>query len=398
MRKIILLAVIIRLLLMPFYFHPDIKTYNFQASFLKKGVVNIYDYLLENKKDLPLKEEFVYFPLTYFSLGSYQALISPLLGSDFDNWLADAGGLAGERVGTSRYLFFLKLPYLAIDLAIAYLLTLFFKDKALQKKAVYFWLFNPFTLILFYVFSNIDILPVAISLLAIYFALQKKLVASALFLTLASGFKVYPLLFLPFLFLAARDRKEKIQVLLAPLLLLVVLVLPFWGTAFRQAAFVSGLTTRIFQGGFSLGFGEAIFPAVVLLVVFFFYTSYRKNFDFLSAYTILFLLIFSFTHFHIQWLAWITPFLVILVVKQKKLLPLVILMATLSFTIPFLYNDKSMSVSLFRGYSHLFDLVPIPFAILQKFYDPYNLESVLHSLLAGVGLIFIWRLFEEKLA
>ena len=66
------LAIVLRLLVAGFIFHPDIKTYNFQASFLKNGVTNIYTYLIENKKTLPLKDDFVYFPLTYFTLGGYQ--------------------------------------------------------------------------------------------------------------------------------------------------------------------------------------------------------------------------------------------------------------------------------------------------------------------------------------
>jgi len=65
MRKLLVLAIFLRVLVAAFLFHPDIKTYNYQASFLKKGVFNIYTYLVENKKSLPLKDDFVYFPLTF---------------------------------------------------------------------------------------------------------------------------------------------------------------------------------------------------------------------------------------------------------------------------------------------------------------------------------------------
>ena len=88
--NLFLLAILIRLLLMPFYFHPDIKTYHFQSSHLQKGVFNIYSYLTENKQNLPIREEFVYFPLTYLFLGTYQIAASPLLGGDFNNWLSYA--------------------------------------------------------------------------------------------------------------------------------------------------------------------------------------------------------------------------------------------------------------------------------------------------------------------
>jgi len=40
--KLLFLAVALRLLVSAFLYHPDIKTFNFQSSFLKKGVVDIY--------------------------------------------------------------------------------------------------------------------------------------------------------------------------------------------------------------------------------------------------------------------------------------------------------------------------------------------------------------------
>src|SRR4030066_1717911 len=86
-KKIILLAILLRMLIIPFYFHPDIKIYNFQASFLKNGVFNIYSYLDSNKASLPFKEEFVYFPLAYLFLGAYQIVALPFLGGQFTEGL-----------------------------------------------------------------------------------------------------------------------------------------------------------------------------------------------------------------------------------------------------------------------------------------------------------------------
>src|SRR3990172_1880264 len=119
MKKLIVLAIALRLLVAMFYFHPDIKTFNYQASFLKQGVFNIYTYLVEHKATLPLKEEFVYFPLTYFTLGAYQAIASPILGSGFDSWLADAGiNSFVKNPQIFKYLAVLKLPYLIVDVLI----------------------------------------------------------------------------------------------------------------------------------------------------------------------------------------------------------------------------------------------------------------------------------------
>src|SRR3989344_2065609 len=115
-KKLLVLAVALRLLVSGLLFHPDIKTIAFQASFLKKGVTNIYPYLINNRISLPLKEEFVYFPLTYFTLGGYQAVISTFLGSNFDSWLQDAGANSVvNNPSIIKYLVLLKLPLLFVD-------------------------------------------------------------------------------------------------------------------------------------------------------------------------------------------------------------------------------------------------------------------------------------------
>ncbi len=136
-RKMLVLAILIRILIMPFYFHPDIKTFNFQASFLKKGVWNIYSYLDEHKNKLPLKDGFVYFPLTYFFLGTYQIITTPILGSGFDSWLYDASTNSSIDMGVFRYLFILKLPYLVLDILIAFFLKIFHIEYCIKKIKIF---------------------------------------------------------------------------------------------------------------------------------------------------------------------------------------------------------------------------------------------------------------------
>jgi hypothetical protein len=190
--KFIVLAVLLRMLVMPFFFHPDIKTYSFQASFLQKGVWNIYSYLPEHKNELPLKEEFVYFPLTYFTLGTYQIIALPFLGPNFSNWLANANASAVDMIGVYRYLFILKLPYLVLDILTAIFLAKIVGDEAVKRKVFLYWLFNPFSIIIIYVFSNVDIFPVFLSVLSLYFTRKNKWWLAGLMLGLGAGFKAYP--------------------------------------------------------------------------------------------------------------------------------------------------------------------------------------------------------------
>lgn len=385
------LAIVLRLLVSAFLFHPDVKTFNFQSSFLKKGVVNIYPYLISNKLNLPLKEEFVYFPLTYFVLGGYQVIISPLVGEGLDNWLADAGAISTvTNPHMFWYLIVLKLPLLVLDIAIAFSLKKFFTDRKKQNKAFVFWLFNPFTIILIYAFSNLDLYPVFLTVLAFLQFKKEKLLKGSLLLGLATCFKMYPLIFLPFLFL-----KNK-KIFLVPIVILFLSIIPFWSGAFVQSALVSGLTTRIFNPGFSVGFGESIIIGLFILSALFFYTWFFKNkFDLLNYWVTVLLILFSFSHFHISWLLWIAPFIVVLVVRNKKLVTPAFLLSLLAITIPLFYEDRSMTVSLFRVYSTWFDLLPTPFSVMEKVFDPYNLQSIAHSLFAGGSAVLSIKLLCE---
>lgn len=392
--KLLLLAILIRLLLMPFYFHPDIKTYHFQSSFLREGVLNIYSYLLDNKQRLPLKEEFVYFPLTYLFLGAYQIAASPILGNDFNSWLSDASVESVNKVGTFRYLFVLKFPYLIFDLMVAFLLIKFFDSELQKKRAFVLWLFNPFSLSLIYLFSNLDIIPVLLSLISLLFFKNQRFLLSGLILALAIGFKAYPILFLPFLILNIKDLKKAVLMTVVTLGTVVIIIGPFWSTAFLNSAFVSGLTTRLAFPGIPIGFGEALMIGVVLLSVLFFSALNAKKSIEGSWYYLLavLLIIFSSIHFHIQWLLWIIPFLILFLVYQKEDGKLVWSWLFFASLIPLLYDDKYMTISLLSAVSTFYNLLPTPNLALQHFYDPFLTQGVIHSVIFGISLVLLFKI------
>lgn len=394
--NLLILAVFIRLLIMPFYFHPDIKEHHFHASFLQKGVVDIYSYLKQHKEELPIKQDFSYFPLTYFFLGSYQALVSPILGSDFKSWLFDASAQSVERIGVFKYLFVLKFPYLVLDLAIAFLLIRFFKEKEDQRKAFILWLFNPFSLVLIYLFSNLDIIPVLLSLISLLLFNNQRFLLSGLILALAIGFKAYPILFLPFLLLHIKEFKKTILMLTVTIGTIIATIAPFWSTSFLNSALVSGLTTRLAFPGIPIGFGEAIMVGVVLLSVLFFSTlKFNKNIEGAWYYLLAVLLIvFSSIHFHIQWLLWIIPFLILFHISQRNQAKLSWIWISFAFVIPLLYDDRSMSISLLSIVSPLYNLLPTPFLVLQHFYDPFLVQGIIHSTIFGICLVIVWRVLK----
>ncbi|MEK7550238.1 MAG: hypothetical protein AAB535_00420 [Patescibacteria group bacterium] len=383
MKKLLLLAIVLRLLVAGLLFHPDIKIYNFQSSFLSRGILDIYSYLIENKKTLPFKEEFAYFPLTYFAIGGYQWMVSPILGNDFDSWLNNASsGSVVKDPNIFRYLIVLKFPYLILDILIAFLLKKYFDDKKKGEKAFTLWLFNPFTIVLIYAFSNVEIFAVALTLIALLLTRQKRFLLASGVLALSAGFKVYPVLLIPFLFLKGKDLKEKTLIILVPILTLAAIILPFWSSLFVQSALISGWTTRIANPNF----------VIVTSILFFYAWIIDRKIKLFNYWFIILLFIFSFSHFHIAWLLWVAPFIVILAIKKPVLSTFFLFITILAFLIPMLYNDKSMTISLFRIYSTWYDLLPTPFSVIEKFYDPVSLQTIIQSALAGGSLVFAYKL------
>ena len=379
MKKLILGAIALRLLVMPFLFHPDIKVYSFQASHLKQGVWNIYE-----------QEEFVYQPLAYLFLGSFQTLIEPL-ARGLDNWLADASGGAITHPSLYWYLILLKLPILVFDLLVG--LALY---RLAGRKALSLWLFNPFTVVLLYVFSNVDIFPLFFVLLACLFYIKDKNLLSAMALGVGAGFKMYPLLLIPF-FLVGQKNTRRVVVYLAGVLgTFAIILLPFMGPAMLQSSLVSGLSTRIFQGQISLGFGESLYPAVIGLVLVYLMAYLNKEAPMENWIVAIWLVLFSFIHFHIQWLLWGAPFALMVWLRNEKIRPLLLVTTFLAFLIPLMYNDKFMWASLLVPISPLFSLVPTPFAMVQKVFDPYVVQGVLHSALVGITAVLGYKLLKNE--
>ena len=99
----------------------------------------------------------------------------------------------------------------------------------------------------------------------------------------------------------AKTTKEKILSVLIPVLILLIIILPFWSPAFVQSALISGLSTRIFSPGFLIGFGESIMVGLFLLSSLFFVGwLFGKKIKLFNYFVIMLLIIFSFSHFHIS--------------------------------------------------------------------------------------------------
>src|SRR3989344_1227163 len=224
--SLIVLAVLIRLLLMPFLFHPDIKTQYFHANFLNKGVLNIYQHIEDNKKTLSYTDTFNYPPLIYFLQGSWTILANPILEPQLSVWLSDWGNDWFTNNQIFRLLFVLKLPYLILDILIGVVLISLVQER-LRRLSLILWFFNPITIYIIYGLSNFDIIPVLFSLLSLLFFNKQKYFTCGIFLGLGIATKLFPIIYLPFfimVFIRDKNNKKAIRMLMGVAISVGVLI------------------------------------------------------------------------------------------------------------------------------------------------------------------------------
>lgn len=369
---------------MPFFYHPDMKTQHFHFQFFSKGVLNIYDYLDKNKSKLGYQDTFNYLPLTYYTFGLTQAITKPFLGHDFNNWINDWGENQNNYPNIIYYMFFLKIPYLILDIGLAFLLLKTFKNS----KIFYFWLFNPVSIYLIYILGNFDILPSFLTLLSFYFLKKNKLLLSYLSIGIAIALKMYPVIFVPFIFFyQPKNILKHLKYCWFSLLPLIITLLPFiTQTSFINSFLGSGLTQKILE--YKL-LNLPIFPIFYLIILAnYTFSKSKQKFEIAVAQT--FLIFIGLVKFHPQWIMWFFPFIISIFINFKKVNKLFLIsFFILIFCYIFLFNDNF----LFWGH-----LIPIdsnfinltsPFQIikLRTHFNPFIVQKNIHNILLFLGII-----------
>ncbi len=365
------------------------KSQNFHFQFLSQGVVNIYQYLSDNKNHLAYRDTFNYLPLTYFTFGSVQIVLRPLMPANFLKWVDDWSFSQNNYPNLPYYLLILKLPYLLLDLGIGYLL---FKLTSSRQILIY-WLFNPVSFYLIYILGNFDVLPVFFTLFSLYL-IPKNAHLSFFVFGLAIALKLYPLLLLPFfLFISSKKIKNLVTNSIIAMLPLIISIIPFAANpAFWQSFFGSGLTQKIIEIKY---LNIPIFPVLYLIILGYAFFSNKKNLSTQIFY--LFLLFISLVNFHPQWLLWFFPFLLLqpnfISTKNQIMILLICIFITIYIL---LFNDNYLT------WGHLIPIDPefinltSPYDLirLKLHLDPQHLQQVTKYIIATLSIIFVY--FHEK--
>jgi hypothetical protein len=326
-KKIFLLALIIRLICLYLFINVinyDLKSYIQVGELTLKGI-NIYPKVANLHH--PYLPFFLYFEAVAV-------------------WLSESKIMA---------LAIIKIINILFDIGILYLVYLLSKKKL---KTTFIYAMNPVTILITTLHGQFDVIPVFFILLAIYLLNKKQELLSVLSFSLAVLTKTWPILFLiPILrkvcICHPRENGDPERLnsrrSLSPngsgnetvkliLLLTLILIFPILFTIiyclfFKTNPIDIGKTLTSYQGLWGiwgpwqlLGKTRILWQKLstfIFLVSFFGYSLFNKDKNLIK--NILSLLFFFFiftTNFSIQYLAWITPFLIL--IRPKKYIQLII--------------------------------------------------------------------------
>lgn len=400
-----LLGLFIRGFFMATTLHPDLWATVFSQYFgRERGVLNIYDYLSNLQESSPIvinygRNFFTYPPLAYFTFSLFGFFLKPLYSPSFWTNLAVNLPVIYSQKALFWHLFWFKFFYLVFDLGVLWLLVKLFDTEKKKILALILWLFNPLSFYTSFMIGQFDIIPVFWVLLALYFSKSKKSGWAAFCLGVGGAYKMFPLLFLPFLVVNwGKDLRQKIKLFLIGLTPYLLSVLPFLNSAsFRQNVLFSNQSQKMLFARIYVSGAEYLSLFIVCYIGLFLLASFKKL-DLWKWFLAVMLVLFSVTHYHPQWFLWISPLLVIFWVEcpDKKIYPLIFWGCWLLLT---LFFEPSLSISLFAP------IVPIlrkaiPLSdLVSQFYDVFQLKSLVRSIFAGTSLAIAWPLFrghEEK--
>lgn len=401
-------GVLLRLILMPITLHPDLWVFVSSGHFFsQEKIFNIYDYLAAYPKDsIFLKsigdnpyEYFIYPPLVYFIFGVLHLPLRPFINPSFiPNLWNDSYSIYSDS-SLFLYLFLFKLPYLFLDVILAFLLASLFQKPSHKKYAFALWMFNPLALYATFMVGQFDLIPTLFAVLALYFAKNKKFTSSILALGVGGSFKMFPLLFIfPAAFIFGRRFFDKIKYVVLGFTPFLLTIAPYISSAaFRQMALFSSKNQKMLFMGLNVTSAEVIYPFIIILTLIFLHSYYaRRKYELEDYFLAILLLTFSVTHYHPQWFLWLTPLLIIYLIKTDfKYTTLVASLLGVWLLIT-LFFQSSLSFGLFNPIRPSLKEAMSLSDIFSKYANVSQVTSVLRSYFAGASIFILWTLSKKK--
>ncbi|MFH0864262.1 MAG: hypothetical protein V1858_04195 [Candidatus Gottesmanbacteria bacterium] len=396
----LIVGLIIRLAVMPFTAHSDMWPQSL-AGYLaaNQHILNISQYMRDNP-DPQIAGIYApgFFPYPILALLFFmvrELVFKIFYQMDYFQFLLGWYGPFLEHPLVNFYIFIWKLPYLIFDLGTAYLLTKFFINQKQKILAFALWMLNPWTIYTTFMFGQCDIIPTFAIVLALLLAYKKQSLLAILTLGLAIAFKSYPLMILPaFCLILSANPLMFIGYFFLGLAPTIISDLPFYSSLpWRQDVLFSFQSQFLTSPAIPAGNGENVllFPLIWALILGGTYLAKVKVNSLWAVCLAIFLGLFSISYYYPQWVIWMSPFIVILLVKNPRLITITGTLFILWLILISLF-ERSLTIGLFSPLWPALHNIPSFGEAINPIYPALSLKSIIRGLFAAPGLYLIYKL------
>ncbi len=388
---IIVIGLILRVLLMLFIIHPDIRGHNLAAYLIsQKGeVFSFYDYISKLPRNNHWAEMyhdglFIYPPLAYLTLAVPMWVLGPIYPWSAFFTLVNETGLLKLDPVWPWLMFLLKLPLLIIETGgFIWLFKKINKEKRVMFTAL--WAFNIVILFSAYMMGQFDLVIGILIAISAVLSIQKPTLLSAILLGIAAGFKPFPLFLLPFL---GTNLSQKIKYVLMGLFTYGLIIAPYLGSAgFRRFALVASQSDKLTYAKILLSGSQylSLFWVGFAILLWFNYQKF-KLFPIWGWFISVLLIFYSVTHWHPQWFTW-ASILLLWAWVHKKIARFPITMLIVCFFAILMLFEPSLNFGMFNIN---FDL----FAWINLRFPGDELVSIIRAMFLATSLITVLSLKE----
>lgn len=331
--------------------------------------------------------------LNVFPYPKLMLYILALPGAIFSPLLPDVVGAIGRSE-----LFVYHLPILAADIVILIILSRWFKNKQ-REILVLYWL-SPLLLYINYLHSQLDVIPIALTFIFLYFLFKERWLISFLFLGAAIATKFHIIIILPFVLVYLYRQTKDLNKLtfcssiVAGIFLLVnniSLAMP----GFQTLVFHNKEQVKLFdlQVVFSSGITLYVLPLAYTILFLHSLTFKRFNRDtFVMFLGFSFGLLILFIPPMPGWYYWIIPFFIYFYIKNDRASKLPYYLLVICYFTYFAFSATSDYLSLFDQIIPTLALYPNLFALLTASGIPAQVVSNLTftALQAALCINVLW--------
>lgn len=288
-----------------------------------------------------------------------------------------------------------KLPLLFSDIFIFFILNSWLKDNS--RKIILFYWCSPILMYINYIHSQLDVIPISILFLSLYFLFKKKWGFSFLALGLAMSAKMNVIVVLPFYLIYLNSKEENylkiLYIFLTPIFVYICINYNLLNNAgFQKLVLFNKVQNKVLETSFKIGDRE-------IYAIPFFYTYFiLKSFKYKFYNKDLFLMFLGFSFSILTlfippmpgWYYWVIPFLSYFYSKNNKYSKRIFIILNFLYFLYFL-NFKFLNITILNDKNFIFTILQLFLGLNTYLIYKFGIQSIVNSkinyipYLVGIG-------------